>query len=140
VHATSTAIIVDRKGISAPFPNLLSEDETARQLVNTERKAMNQIEKLKAKLAMASPHEAQTIKALIATLEAAPDDSSQSEQLASGGDSDPRLRFLNHEQANRRNFGHVSSWGRPNALPTQKSQWTRSKIRARGDDNARQSR
>ena len=39
VHATSTAIIVGRKGgISAPFPNLLSEDETARQFVNTKGK------------------------------------------------------------------------------------------------------
>jgi hypothetical protein len=97
VHATSTAKIVDRKGgISAPFPNLLSEDEPARQFVNTERKAMNQIEKLKAKLAMASPHEAQTIKALIATLEAAPDATSDA---ALDTASDPRLRFLNHEQA-----------------------------------------
>ena len=61
---------------------------------------MNQIEKLKAKLAMASPHEAQTIKALIATLEAAPDATSDTALDPNPNPaSDPRLRFLNAEQA-----------------------------------------
>ena len=62
---------------------------------------MTRLESLKARLANAtSPQEQKTIKALIATLEAAPgsDDLPQSEQLGPR-DSDPRLSFLNSEQA-----------------------------------------
>ena len=58
---------------------------------------MNQIEKLKAKLAMASPDDAKTIKALIRELEADPETAPG--PASDHTSTDPRLHFLNSEQA-----------------------------------------
>ena len=58
---------------------------------------MNRLESLKARLATASPDEAKTINALIRELEADPETAPG--RASNPTPTDPRLRFLNSEQA-----------------------------------------